>query len=75
MKIGYFDEIHGKPKKDRSSLIASITCLSGANNGSLVVNNCGLKYDRKLSEWILDKNGKMVRAFKMTIYCQNFFKS
>lgn len=75
LKTGYFDEIHGTPKRDRSSLVASLTCLSGANNGSLIVNNCGLSYDRKLTEWILNKNGKMIRAFKMTIFCQNMFWS
>lgn len=42
LKTGYFDDIAGNPKQDRSSMIFSLTCLSGANNGSLVVNNCGL---------------------------------
>ena len=69
LKIGYFDEIQGKPKKDRSDLIASLTSISGANNGSIVVNNCGLSYDRELAEWILKKNGRMIWAFKMTIFC------
>lgn len=56
-------------------MVASLTCLAGAVNGSLIVNNCGLKYDRDLTKWILGKNGKMIRAFKLTIFAQNFFKS
>jgi triacylglycerol esterase/lipase EstA (alpha/beta hydrolase family) len=45
LEIGYFDEIAGIDKTNRSYLIASITCLSGANNGSLVINNCGMRYN------------------------------
>lgn len=47
LKIGYFDELHGQPKQDRSSLIASITTLAGSNNGSLVVNHFGMSYSRE----------------------------
>ena len=69
LQTGYFDEIAGQSKTDRSDIIASLTCLSGANNGSLIVNNCGLQYDRELTDWILLKNAKMFQAFKMTIFC------
>lgn len=41
LKSGYFDEIAGNPKTDRGYMVASITGLSGANNGSLAVTNTG----------------------------------
>jgi len=47
LQTGYFDELSGVPKTDRSHLIASITCLSGALNGSNGVEYFGLGYDRK----------------------------
>eukprot|EP00347_Sterkiella_histriomuscorum_P016179 403354185 len=75
LEIGYFDEIAGKPKSDKSKIVASLTCLSGANNGSLIVNNCGLQYDRELSDWILKKNGRMILAFKMNVFFQNIYQS
>jgi len=69
LKTGYFDEIAGSPKQDRGDMIFSLTCLSGANNGSLVVNNCGLHYDRDLADWIIRKNSRMMNAFKLTVVC------
>jgi hypothetical protein len=75
LKVGYFDHISGQERHDRSTLIASITCLAGANNGSLVVNHCGMKYDRNKEQWVLQNDGKMLWAFKMTIFFQNLFKS
>ncbi|CDW85644.1 UNKNOWN [Stylonychia lemnae] len=75
LKTGYFDQIEGTPIRDRSDIVASLTCLSGANNGTLVVNNCGLQYDRELSNWVMNKNAVMMRAFKMHVFCQNFFNS
>jgi hypothetical protein len=56
-------------------MVASITSLSGANNGSLIVNKCGMSYFRKKEQWVLKKNGKMIWAFKMTIFFQNIFKT
>jgi len=75
LKTGYFDDIAGRPKRDQSGLIASITCLSGANNGSLIVNKCGMRYDRPKQRWVLNRNGSMIWAFKMTIFFQNLFFS
>jgi triacylglycerol esterase/lipase EstA (alpha/beta hydrolase family) len=56
LKIGYFDEIDGTCIKDRSSMVASITSLAGANNGSIVVGNCGMSYDRNCSKWVMSKD-------------------
>ena len=39
LEIGYFDEIAGREKVDRSGWIKSITSLSGANNGSYALLN------------------------------------
>lgn len=75
LKIGFFDEIEGKAKINRASIVVSLTSLSGANNGTLIVNHCGMEYDRKLDRWALKKGGKMIWAFKQTIFWQNFFKT
>jgi triacylglycerol esterase/lipase EstA (alpha/beta hydrolase family) len=69
LKIGYFDELHGQPKSDRSGMIASITSISGANNGSYVINNVGCEFNEETHDWKLDKKSKMVRAFRYTIFC------
>jgi len=75
LTIGYFDELHGQPKQDRSHMIASITSLSGANNGSYVINNCGVNVHEDTNEWKLDRKAKMVKAFRYTIFCQNLISS
>jgi triacylglycerol esterase/lipase EstA (alpha/beta hydrolase family) len=64
LKKGFFDEIEGRTKINKARVVASLTSLSGANNGSLIVNHCGMEYDRKQDRWALKKGGKMIWAFK-----------
>jgi hypothetical protein len=68
LEIGYFDKISDCTVTNRSSLVASITSLAGAHNGSLVVKNCGVNYDEEIKDYVLSNNGKMVRALKATVF-------
>jgi triacylglycerol esterase/lipase EstA (alpha/beta hydrolase family) len=67
LKTGYFDELHGIPIQDRSGLIASITCISGANNGSNCVENIGMEYKPNLKDWVVGDKSKMMAALKLWV--------
>lgn len=75
LETGYFDEIEGVEKRDRSSLIASITSLSGAHNGSLVVNNIGMEYSDDVRDWEINTDSFMMKAMRKTVICQNLLFS
>lgn len=48
-------------------MIASITSIGGANNGSYVIHNAGMSFNEELGDWKFDKNAKMVAGFRCTI--------
>lgn len=75
LEIDYFKKLNFPPVLVRSTIFGSITSLSGANNGSYIVSNCGAYFNQENWSWEMEEGSKMEKAFKMTIFFQNFFKS
>lgn len=45
LKMKYFEYLEMPEIMVRDSIFGSITCISGSNNGSYIVNNCGAKFN------------------------------